>query len=273
MIRLSIIILLSLLGYLANIYYDYSRNFNTGTYRRLLTSYDITSNTFIPYEIIINHRIDFGKESLKAMGTIEGRKIAHSVIKIKDKYFASYPIMAGILAVPIYFIPLVLNKIPTLLYYEDFLKILTLGRIAASIYTAISIGLFFIILKNILRKLNLPTTKWTYLFIAFFAFGTNTYAIASRGLWQHTSSIFFNSLIILVFIYALDNPKYIKWIGLLCGLSFIARPTNIFLVLISAVYVFMYYRKEIVRFVALGAVMATILLIYNYSVFGSPFSN
>ena len=268
-----LVILLSLAGYLSNIYYDYSRNFNTGTYRRLLTSYDITSNTFIPYEIIINHRIHFGKESLKAMSTIEGRKIAHSVIKINDKYYASYPIMAGIFAVPIYLIPLLLNKIPTLLYYEDFLKVLTLGRIAASIYTAISVGIFFLILKNISKKLNIPITKWTYYFIVFYAFGTNTYAIASRGLWQHTSSIFINSLIILFFIYALDNPKYVKWIGLLCGLSFIARPTNIFLVLISAMYIFMYYRKEFFRFAVLSAVMAAILLFYNYAVFGSPLTN
>lgn len=268
-----IIVVISFLGYCANLTYDYQKNLQTKTYRRLLTSYDITSNTFLPYEILVNGKIDFGKRTVKAMQTIEGIIKPHSVIKIGDKYFSGYPIMAGLMAVPIYAIPIWLHKIPTLLYQEDFLKVLQLGRIAGSFYTAVSIGLFYLILKNVLKKLGKPVTAWTYLFIALYAFGTNTYSIASRGLWQHTSSIVFNSLIILFLIYALDNPKFIKWVGFLCGLSFIARPTNIFLVLCVALYVLIKYRKEFWKFALMGGVWALALLFYNYSIFGSPFVN
>jgi hypothetical protein len=268
-----VIMLLSFIGYLANINYDYQKNLKTGTYRRLLTSYDVTSNTFLPYEIIINKRINFGEETLKAIKAVEGTLKPHSITKVGDKYYSSYPIVAGLLAVPIYYLPLVLHKVPTLLYREDFLKILLLGRISASFYTAVSVGLFFLILKNLLNKLNLPFNKWSYLFVVFYAFGTNVYSIASRGLWQHTSSILINSLIILLLVYALDRPKIVGWVGFLCGLSFIARPTNIFFVLAIAVYVFFKYRRESIRFILSAGIMACILATYYFLIYGSPFTN
>lgn len=268
-----IIIAISFIGYCANLNYDFKKNAQTKTYRRLLTSYDITSNTFLPYEILTRGRIDFSKESIKAMQTIEGLIKPHSVIKIGDKWYSGYPIMAGILAVPVYAPAILLNKIPTLLYQIDYLKILVLGRIAGSFYTALCVGIFYLILKNILRKLNKPVNFWTYIFIFFYAFATNLYSIASRGLWQHTSSLLFNSLIILFLIYAEDNPKFIKWTGLLCGLSFIARPTNIFMVLFTTLYIFIKKRKEFLRFAVLGGLMGILLVAYNWLIFGSPFTN
>ena len=268
-----IVSLISFLGYISNLNYDYQKNLKTGTYRRLLTSYDITSNTFLPYEIIINHRIDFGKESLKAIKLVEGTTKPHSIAQVGNKYYSSYPIISGLLAVPVYFIPLILHKIPTLLYQEDFLKILLLGRITASFYTAISVGIFFLILKKLSKKLGINFNLWSYLFVAFYAFGTNVYSIASRGLWQHTSSILINSLIILFLIYALDKPKIVGWLGLLCGLSFIARPTNIFFVLAVATYVFFKYRKEFLKFAAGAVLMAMLLSLYYYLIYGNPLTN
>ncbi|HAI62756.1 MAG: hypothetical protein UU64_C0006G0014 [candidate division WWE3 bacterium GW2011_GWF2_41_45] len=268
-----IIFFLALFFYLVNVPRDYQKNLETKTYRRLLTSYDITSNTFLPYEIIRNHKLSFGKETMAAMRAIEESKLPHSVIFAESKYVPSYPIVSGLMAVPVYFVPLVLGKIPNLDTVQRILGVLLLGRIAASFYTAISVGIFYLIIRKFSTTRKIKTGAWMYVFIFFFAFCTNVYSISSRGLWQHVSALLLNSLIILFLLYSNERKYLVKWLGLLCGLAFLARPTNVFFILPVALIVFLRFRSEFVKFVAMGAPIAIFYLSYNYLVFGSPITN
>jgi len=267
------IIVATFFFYLVNTPRDYRKNLETRTYRRLLTSYDITANTFLPYEIIKNKRLYFGEQTMTAMRVIERRDIPHSVVLKNGRYLPAYPIMSSLIAVPVYFIPLSFGKIPNLDTIQRTLGVLILGRISASFYTALSVGIFYLILRRLSLLKKLKISFWFYLTIFFFAFCTNVYSISSRGLWQHVPALLFNSLILLVMLHLNDKDNLFKWLGVLCGLSFLSRPTNIFYVAAVAIFVLVKYRRVFIQFI-LGAVpFAIIYMLYNYLMFGSPFVN
>ena len=270
----TVVVLVSFILYLLNAPLDFRKNLETGTYRRLLTSYDITSNTFLPYEIIRNHRFSFGKESVAAMRVAEASKtLPHSLIFVNGRYVPSYPIVSGLIALPVYFVPLSLGKIPNLDTPQRILGVLMLGRVAASFYTAIAVGIFYLVLRKFATLKKMKTGGWVYVFLFFYAFATNVYSISSRGLWQHVPALLFNSLIILLLLYSAERKSLVKWTGLLCGLAFLARPTNIFFIVPVAIFVFLKYRSEFIKFVLMGMPMAVFYLVYNYVTFGSPLTN
>lgn len=273
--RSVIIIFVLTLGiYLLNLPIDYSKSIETRVPRRLLTSNDVTSATFIPYEIIKYKTLHFSKNTEKAMSSAQVYEpVVYSVIRnTKGQLFSSMPIEAGILAIPIYFLPIMLNKIPTLNYYENIVNVLTLGRIAASFYTAIAVSIGFLILKELDKLKGFKTTAWTYIFTAFFAFGTNAYAIASRALYQHTSSLLFVTLIIYFLLKSVNNDKYTKYLGAFAGLLYIARPLNIVFVISLTIYVFFKHKKQFSKYILYAMPFAILITIYNLHAWGIPFT-
>lgn len=263
------IFLFVFIGYLINLPIDYSKNLNTRTFRRLLTSYDVTAATFLPYEIIKRGTLYFSQETYEGMLRVEEASV-HSVMKVGNKYYSSYPILSGIMALPIYLIPIILNKIPALHYVKDLLKILVLGRISASFYTALSVAIFYLILKRVEEIKKYKPTNWIFVFLFFYAFGTNLYSITSRSLWQHTSSLLFISLTIYLLLLSLKNTKYVKWLGITSALMYIARPLNIVFVAFVTVYVFFKHRDKFLKFILFSLPFAIMLFSYNYFAFGSP---
>lgn len=272
-ITLVLIFSASFFVYLINLPLDYSKSLETRVARRLLTSNDVIPATFLPYEIRYNGTLSFSKDTFKAMLASQQEVALYSIIKYNGRYLSAMPILSGILAVPIYIVPILLNKIPTLQYYENILKILALGRIAASFYTSISVVIFYLILKEVDKIKKFPTDKWTTIFLIFFAFGTNTYAVASRSLWQHTSSLLLVNLIIYFLLKSIQNEKYIKWLGLLSALLYIARPVNLIFVSLVTLYVFMYHKKHFVKYLLYALPFALLLFSYNIYAWGNPFTS
>lgn len=266
-----LVFLLVFMGYLINLPIDYNKSIKTKTFRRLLTSYDVTSATFLPYEILTNNTLYFSQDTVEGMKRVEDSSI-HSVMISKNKYFSSYPILSGIMAVPIYAIPVLLNKIPELHYVEDLLKILVLGRITASFYTAISVSIFYLILLEIDKLKKFKTSNWIYFFTFFYAFGTNVYSIASRSLWQHTSSLIFVSIIIYLILKSLNNDKYIKWLGFFAGLLYLARPLNIIFIITLSIYVYFKYKRHFITYLLYALPFVILLMLYNTYALENPFT-
>lgn len=270
--RFTIIFFLVLVGYLLNLPRDYSKAIETRTFRRLLTSYDVTSVTFLPYEIIRYRTLHFSENTIKGMDNVEEATV-HSIIKVNNKSYSSYPILAGIMALPIYLVPVLLNKIPTLLWVEDLAKILVLGRISAAIFTAFSVSLFYLVLLEIDKLKKRNTTNWIYLFVFFYAFGTNVYSIASRSLWQHTSSLLFITLAILFLLRSLSDAKYIKWLGIVSALMYLARPLNLVFVLAISAYVFFKHRNKFANYLLYAFPFFVLQLMYNTYAWGTPLTS
>lgn len=260
--------------YLANLPHDYKKNIETQTHRRLLTSSDVIGNTFLPYLLYNYHTLDYSQIIDEMYMYIKTTK--YYVLAVGDNLYPKYPIMTGLMAVPFYLPALLLDKISDLNTIRNVYKVLVLGRIAASMYASFSVALLYLIMQKI-RELKPKITESPYdsklfwLFILLYAFGSGTYTISSRVLWQHTAAQFVISMSILLFLYSFKNPRLLKWQGLLMGILVLIRTTNIVVAVSMAIYVFHKFRKEVVWFVLMALPAVVFLAIYNTVLFGSPF--
>ena len=102
--------------YLANLPFDYKKNMETRVPRRLITSRDNLGNIFLPYLIVKHNTLDFTQKKDEI-----GRYTMYDqyyIVKINDGYYSKYPVLMGLMALPIYLPALLLNKIPNLKYWE-----------------------------------------------------------------------------------------------------------------------------------------------------------
>ncbi len=231
-----------------------------------MTSRDYVGNTFLPYLIIKKGTFNFADDLKVINKYIQGKP--YYVIDVNGGYYGKYPVFTGVLAVPIYLIPVIL-KIPQLETMLDVYKILALGRIAASFYTALSVAILYMIIRKLWDKNNYGI--FPFLFITAYALGTNVLSIASRGLWLHTSSILLISLGILLMVLSIKNPKYIPFLSLIAGLSVIARTTNIFFAATLFLYVLLHYRKYLITFILFTTPTVILYFLQNKLLYGDFF--
>lgn len=230
-----------------------------------MTSRDYVANTYLPYLLYNHGSLDFKPIVDEITKYISGS--SYYVLDINDGYYSKYPILTGLMAYPIYYIPLALNKIPNIDTLLNNYKVLALGRVAASFYASTSVAIFYLILK----KLRAPDTKETtvLLFVLFYALGTNTWSISSRGLWTHTSSQFLLSLAFLALLKSLSNHKYVLVTSLFLGLSVLARPTNIIPTLILSIYVLKNFSRHIFKYVLCALPTIIIYFLFNKIQYGN----
>jgi len=257
--------------YSLNLYTD----FRSGDYRRLLPSGDAVPNTFLPY-ILLKDKTFIFDEQVQHLRRFENWVTDPAfLVRINGHYYSAYPPLTGILAVPFYFIPLVIGKVPDIgnLYY--LMKVLYLGRIAASFYTSLSAVFVYFALLKISSLSKLKNNKlWVILFTLFYALGTCSWSISSRGLWQHTVAELLVSIMVYLFVglyLSKVSARIVCAVGLIAGLAVLARPTNILLAVALMLYFYAYKREYFFNFVAGVLPSALFFLIYNYAVFGSPF--
>lgn len=252
--------------YLSNLPSDFNVNIKNGLFRHVMVSADIVPNTFLPYLIIKERTVTFNTVYKLTKRLASTTEKPYFLIKTGDRYVSAYPILTGLLAVPIYFLPVVMNKIPTFIYHENILKIFALGRISASFYSSLSVVIFYLITTKFSKD-----TKWNILYTIFYAFGTATWSVSSRGLWQHTSSQFFNSLALFLLLLSTKEKKYIPWAGMILGFSVLARPTNIIFAATVALYIFINDRNFFVDLILPAIPLAIFFFFYNKITFGSFF--
>lgn len=211
--------------YLSNLPFDYRNDLARKDYRRLLPTADVVPNTFLPYVLLKHQTFSFDSIDQYLRVFDANNKLPYFLIKPETTYFSAYPIFTGLIALPFYVIPILLDKIPTLTYWENLLKMLVLGRISASILTTLGVLLFYKTLKMVAKTKN---EKWLFFISLFYALGTTSYSISSRGMWQHTVSQLLIMLFIFLHIKYLQNnsPKTSAARYLVLGLAAVTRPTN-----------------------------------------------
>ncbi|GIW69624.1 MAG: hypothetical protein KatS3mg101_0371 [Patescibacteria group bacterium] len=266
----SLVFFISFLLYLADLPDNYSRSLQRHNHRRLISTQDAFPSTFIPYTLLKQGTFSLEGARTAFELTQDRIKIPFYVSVVDGKYYSKYPVFMGLISTPIYTLPIVLNKVPNITSYDNVLKIFVLGRISAAFYSSLSVALFYLILTKLREfyKKEKHEEVWIILFTVFYAFGTTTYSISSRALWQHTGAQFLISIIILFILNGLSNTKYIKWVGLFTGLAVLCRPTTVILAAVLTIYVFLYYRKEFLKFLVLATPAAVFLFSYNHIVFG-----
>jgi hypothetical protein len=106
------------------------------------------------------------------------------------------------------------------------------------------------------------------LFLALiFAFGTTAWSVVSRTLWQHGPSMLLLTIALLIVLKAQEKPQRIQYVGLIVALAYVTRPTNSIAVLAYSLFVLLFYRKWLWRYLAWALVVAVPFIAYSWTTY------
>lgn len=153
-------------------------------------------------------------------------------------YISAFPILTGLLGIPIFLTPLLLGM------SVNFGNLSVFAHITSSLIVALSGGFLYLLLKKHF-SLN---EKTAVLFVLIYLFGTVNFAMLSQSLWQHgTLELFL--ILGLFFLYeyinTVNHAKYNLFLSsFMIGLAVLSRPTAI---LVIPFLFFIYIFKDKIR--------------------------
>jgi hypothetical protein len=220
---------------------------------RFLATADGYPNRILPISIIKDQ--DFYLDEFVA--ELKPEQISYSVRLVNGHYVSSYPPGVALLAVPLYFIPVLTNAL------NSPVAITTMARIAAGILAALSAVFVYKILKRFIFG------RWPLIITILYAFGTCQWAINSQDLWKHTGTQFLlTAAIYLLFSEKISKNK-IMILGFVVASLITVKQLNIVFIGLISLYVFIQYRKYFWQYV-LGAVTpALFFVLYNIHYLGT----
>ncbi len=175
------------------------------------------------------------------------------------------------IGIPVLSVPIVwaLDRVWPLIGRGDFLQYLQHNYPVElqSIMAGIIVALTAVLLYRIARR----WLTWSYavLLVLMFAFGTTAWSVVSRTLWQHGPSMLFLTVALLFTLQAQDKPQRMQYVGLVVALAYVTRPTNSIAVVAYTLFVFLFYRKWLWRYLAWAAVVAIPFIAYSMTTYHS----
>jgi len=178
-----------------------------------------------------------------------------------------YPLATGVLAIPIYAVPVLYQAWRQPLSTDEWrdFAVGPLQKLAASIFAALSVGVFWSICVSLGFRSWLP-----FVLTALYAFGSETYTIASQGLWQHGPGSLALLAAIRAMLWADKRPRAAALaVGLSLGLAVAIRDNNVFLVGPIGLAALWRQPRQWLWLMAPAVAIAVPVGIYNYVVLGS----
>ena len=181
--------------------------------------------------------------------------------KIGDKYASAFPIITGLLAIPVYFLPVKLGKPVT---WEN---IILLSKISSALTIALSGGFLYLLLKKQFSLNEKSSAILSYIYL----FGTVNFAMLSQGMWQHGSLQLFSILGLYFILDHLKQPEFRPFKAILggfyYGLAILSRPTGAlaFLLIILLVLFKTRHIKPFIKatfFILLGLLVNVLFFIW-----------
>lgn len=191
--------------------------------------------------------------------------------KVDGRYLSAFPIITGILAVPVYLLPVLFGA------GADWETVTFLSHVASALIAAVSGGFLFIILKR-----NFDLSRWKILAIlAVYYFGTVNFAMISQGLWQHgTVQLFLILMLLSLFEMQKGGAKKCYFLfGLFSGLAVLSRPTAVLpfgillLYYLGTNYKVLKSRTKPLLLLMLGFFLCVLFFIYYNSKYYGSVSN
>ncbi|MCS6812780.1 MAG: hypothetical protein NZ772_04310 [Cyanobacteria bacterium] len=231
---------------------------------------DTVPNTLLAFNLLEYHTLHFDIMRQAEIPSML-RPYGFFVEAANGHLTSHYPIGPAIVTFPLYllfYLYLKLTGTPLNLVDGSFDTYrLLFEKLAATITTALSVGLFYLVSRvQFSRGISLVTT-------AIFAFATNTWVTSSQGLWQHGIS---NLMTLSAWVCLLRShqavPRYrLLWLGLAggaVGLLPSIRPTSSIVTIALLVYVVAKYRWQAMPFFV-GLLSAVPGLAWNWYYFGN----
>jgi len=236
----------------------------TGINKSTIPSEDTLPAVFLPISIICDR--DFYLDEFVPYFTKnyhdpdDFTKPSFYLKKIDSHYVSAFPVVAPVLAVPIYLIPTVFIE-----FSENSLWVPFLAKLSAATFASLSSVFIFLSLKEVLSKYR------AFFLSLIYATGTCTYAISSQGLWQHAPSQMFLSMAIYFILRGLKVQRLVPYAGLMLSLATLTRPPNFVIAFILTIYVLFRHRKKFLSFALLAIMPVVLWSFYNKVYFGSFF--
>jgi hypothetical protein len=121
-----------------------------------------------------------------------------------------------------------------------------------------------------LAALELLPASSAMLVALTFAFGTLLWSLVSRALWQHSPSVFLNSLLVLLLIRGNYSRRVCVGIGFILALAFFVRPTNAVPVVVVGGYLLVRAGWKAAVWLAAGALAPTVGFVWmNVNMYGT----
>lgn len=229
----------------------------------------ITSSDSITVISSATSIITEGNADLNEYPIFNAAPLPYQVEKINDRLYPYYPIGAIV-----FFTPFVLffNLSYKILFHSDLIELLYgdpqlgLEKFIASVINAFVIYIFYLLALKATKN-NIARSLIASL---IFALCTSMWSMSSRALWQHGPSILMMVASIYILITAEQEKKQgknIPYIGLFMAAAYTIRPTNFLPALLFTVYVFLYHRRQLWRFLFYALLVAVPFFIYNLSVY------
>ena len=166
------------------------------------------------------------------------------------------PIVAAIAAVDPSFKEMLRHGVPD-----------NLEKVLASICGATAAATFFWIVFGQFQSLTISLVM-----TALFAFATSMWSTATRSLWQHGPLVLMFVIVMLLLQRAKLRPALVQYVSLPLAMAYVVRPTAAIPVVVVTIYVAVFYRRWLIRYIGWALLIAVPWLAYNEAIYGALFS-
>jgi hypothetical protein len=226
----------------------YLANYRTGS------ASDTAPARYLPFSLWRECNFDFDEfTNLHSRAEFSGLK------KIGSHYLSTYPVAAGIFALP-YYLPSVLGGVPGNSWIASDLE-----KLAASFTVLLSIILFYFTTMRIAsRNVALMTA-------AIYALATSSFSISSQALWQHGASQLCLTSALYCLVRGSKEALWLAYAGFPASFAIVCRPTDILLVFPIGLYILFHQTRKLPGFLLTGIPPLVFQLIYNKIYFDNFF--
>lgn len=219
---------------------------------RYMGSVDTVPSELLPISVINEGNLDYN-EFLH-----EGTELPYFFRMINGRVISFYPIMAGLLNVPVCLIAHVCGVV--LIEHILFLSLLSSALIA----TFSVLGMYLCLVSVCASR------QQACGFVFVYAFSTCVWSVVCRGLWQHGPALLFLTFA-LSFILKKDHT-HIFWAGLFFGFAIFSRPVTAALVAPFVLFVYKYHRRYFFQWFIFLCLPVGLMLLYSQIYWGSIFA-
>jgi hypothetical protein len=222
---------------------------------RALTAGDTIPASYLPLSLL--RECDF---DLNEFPFLYEHDLPWFVKRSGSRIVSAYPPWAGVLAVPVYLLPVLGGLSPQSPMIHE------LEKLSATLVVALSVVLLLFALRR------LTSEGVAYAVAIIYAFGTSSFSSSSQALWQHGPSQLFLTLTLYWLVRGMEQPRFSAHAGLALASAIICRPSNALSAIPIVAYILLERRDQLVGFLLAGLPAFLAFSAYNICYFGSPFT-
>lgn len=195
---------------------------------------------YLPFSLLREGNFDFDEFPLLYSGdAVRIYPVLDGVpyfLRYRDgHYFSAYTPGPGILAVPVYMLP-VLAGVSAAAWASE------LEKVSAVAITALSVVFLFWALAELVSR------RWALVLAVIYAFGTSSWSVSSQALWQHGPSQLFLTVLLFCLVRGMKEERFFAYAGFAMSSAIVMRPTDALIALPVAACVLYTRPRSILRF-------------------------